>query len=317
MCDTRSLSIVVITRNEEHNIQRTLTSCVALNPVEIIVVDSNSTDNTRCIVQNNINKHNFIRLFTYNTPPFTAARGRNIGIDMVSANSNMVLFLDGDMEINPDFINIAAKEFSDNPTLGVLMGQMNNFYYDHNQNLVGVQENFYDINKHTMGGAMLVTKESLAAVGGFNSELVCNEESEFEYRLNRSGYYGRRINFKMINHHTEAQRSTRRIRSMISNRRITGLGINLHIAIRNPGYLKKMFLTNQETFIAATLSLLAPALVLSGNFCIFFVLIVAFCVYTKIKSNKTRYVLNHFVYAVGMLIGFFTYIPRVKNLKKT
>ncbi|SDU95150.1 glycosyltransferase [Pseudomonas vancouverensis] len=310
------LSIVVITRNEEHNIQRTLTSCIALNPLEIIVVDSDSTDNTRSIVQKNINTHSSIKLYTYNTAPFTAARGRNIGIDKVSANANMVLFLDGDMEINKDFLITAVDEFSRQPTLGVLMGQMDNFYYDHNQNLVGVQKNYYDISKHTMGGAMLVSRESLTAVGGFNSELVCNEESEFEYRLNRSGYHGRRIDCKMINHHTEAQRSTRRIRSMILNRRLTGLGINLHIAIRNFGYLKKMFLANQETFLAALLLLLAPFFILSNNFYTFLALTVGFFIYTKIKSKKIRYALNHFVYASGMIIGFLAYIPRISKLKK-
>lgn len=315
MSNNSALSIVVITRNEEHNIQRTLSSCIALKPLEIIVVDSNSSDNTRSIVHRNITDHDFIKLHTYDTVPFTAARGRNIGIENVSTESNLILFLDGDMEINPDFMDVAAKEFATDPKLGVLMGQMCNYYYNQDQELVGIQENFFDISQHAMGGAMLVTRDSLATVGGFNSELVCNEESEFEYRLNRSGYYGQRINFKMINHHTEAQRTTHHLRSMISNRRLTGLGINLHIASRNFGYFKRMFNTNQEIFIAAILTLCFPVLIFNGNFYTIFILMGAFCIYTKFKSNKLKYVINHFVYAIGMLIGFFTYIPRIKKLK--
>lgn len=303
-----TLSIVVITRNEEHNIQRTLTSCIALNPLEIIVVDSNSTDETRSIVQKNIGEHNFIKLHTYTTAPFTAARGRHIGAQHLSPECKHILFLDGDMEIVLGFLEASIKELSLAPDLAVVMGQMSNHYYDDKNNLIQVVPDIYDLSKHTIGGAMLIKRDAYEKSGGFNTEIIVNEESELEYRLNKIGYFSKRISTPMIRHHTEAPGSRKQFRSRLLNRRVTALGINLHYGLKDFGYLKMLMKVNKEVFSSLMFLVCFFCALSVGSFELAGFSFIAYLLYIKIKSGNTRLAINYCAYAAGMIVGFFLHL---------
>lgn len=297
------LSIVIITKNEETHIQRTINSCLATAASEIIIVDSNSHDKTQEIIKSNIEHDKRIKLIAYNTPPFTAARGRGIGASYVSRKSSHILFLDGDMEIVNDFLPAGITELNSDPKLAAIMGQMKNLFYDYNNMLSYVEDNVYNLKKNIMGGAILIKREIYDASGGYNSRLIVNEESELEYKLKRLGYYVKRISNKMINHHTEIPRSFSQIKSRLLDRKITALGINLYLGMRDLKYLHHLIRTNPQVF-ATTLFL--PLLIFSAiNDCIelsiFFVTL--YTLYIKITSGSILHVVNYITYSLGMIVG--------------
>ena len=88
-----TLSVVVITKNEEANLARTLASVIDL-AVEIILVDSGSTDRTLEIARTFGSK---VKIFVEEWKGF--ARQKNSAIE--KANGDWILSLDGDEEVSP------------------------------------------------------------------------------------------------------------------------------------------------------------------------------------------------------------------------
>ena len=100
------VSIVVPTYNSEKYISKTLDSILSQTyfPKEIIVVDDDSSDRTREILNSYITKHNNIRVHVLNKNFGGPARPRNIGI--MDAKGGYVAFLDSDDLWHPDKLKI-------------------------------------------------------------------------------------------------------------------------------------------------------------------------------------------------------------------
>src|SRR5262245_53620916 len=108
---TPSLSVVIITQNEEANIARTLASVSSLlkgAPGEIIVVDSGSTDRTVEIAQSYGAK-------VFSEPWRGYAAQKNSVIE--KASSDWVLSLDADEEVSAELANEIADTLRYPPTV--------------------------------------------------------------------------------------------------------------------------------------------------------------------------------------------------------
>src|SRR5271154_2021475 len=118
MLDNPALSVVVVGRNEGDRLVRCLESVTAARPHpdswEIIYVDSASDDGS---VERAAQLGAKVISVTPARP--CAAVGRNAG--WRAAHAAMILFLDGDTVLAPDFIKEALSEFSD-PRVGVVFG---------------------------------------------------------------------------------------------------------------------------------------------------------------------------------------------------
>ncbi len=88
------LSVIILTNNEENNIKRCLDSLP--KDIEIIIVDSGSTDNTLNIAQ----KYG-AKIFKNKLIDFSSQR--NFGID--PSSNNWVFFIDADEELSPELKN--------------------------------------------------------------------------------------------------------------------------------------------------------------------------------------------------------------------
>jgi len=92
------VSVVVTTKNEEKNIERCLKSIKAqlypLEEIEVIVVDNNSTDQTKEIAKKYTNN-----IFNYG--PERSAQ-RNLGIN--KASGKYILYLDADMRLSKNVL---------------------------------------------------------------------------------------------------------------------------------------------------------------------------------------------------------------------
>jgi len=117
MSKSIELSVVVITFNEENNIERCLSSVIAVAD-EIVVVDSFSTDNTKVICQ----KYN-VRFITHRFDGYIEQRNWA----SQQANSEYVLMLDADEALSEELVQ-AIKQVKNNWTHdGYSFNRLNNY----------------------------------------------------------------------------------------------------------------------------------------------------------------------------------------------
>src|SRR5271156_1365258 len=118
MVEAPKLSVVVIGRNEGQRLVRCLESVAAMRQVggspEVIYVDSASNDGS-------VERAAQLGAKVISVAPIrpSAAAGRNAG--WRGSRGDVVLFLDGDMTVVPDFVERTIAEFID-PRVGIIFG---------------------------------------------------------------------------------------------------------------------------------------------------------------------------------------------------
>lgn len=107
------ISTVVLTKNEEKNIVDCLESILFCQ--EIIVIDDNSTDRTREIVESYIKINPKIKLFTRELGTNFSAQ-RQFGID--KSKFDWILFVDADERISKELAEEIRENIENNSNLG-------------------------------------------------------------------------------------------------------------------------------------------------------------------------------------------------------
>lgn len=225
------LSIVIITKNEEENIEKCIKSIqnncgsIPLSNLEVIVIDSNSTDNTRDTV---LKLEKLIQnIYLYNitkSSQYSASLSRSEGLKL--AKGKYVLFLDGDMEMKEGFLDEAIKflKTAEADTIGII-GIRNDFYYDDGE-LVNTKRNVYNTLKLSeckhFGGAILFEKAKLIKVGGYDNKILASEEPELYLRLKDVGLKVFELPIEMIDHNIEVSHNESVVRKLF---RIRSKGI--------------------------------------------------------------------------------------------
>lgn len=297
------IGVVVITRNEEGNVRRTLESLSSELIAEIVVSDSNSSDDTEVVVNAVMASDSRVRFTCYLTGPFTAARGRNEGVSCLSGKVSFVLFLDGDMELKDGFLEYAQAELAKDPNLAGISGQMDNYYYNDALRLVKKQIGVYEIDKNQVGGALFIRLNCFKEVAGFNSNLIVNEEGHLRYKLSLKGYSVCRFDVPMIIHHTELPISKSRFRERFFDRKLTALGVNLYECMFDAPYLKVLISDNTYTLVNSILIVLLPLICLF-DFPLALYTFITCQLFVAYKLRNLRVALNYFFYGVGAVFGF-------------
>jgi glycosyltransferase involved in cell wall biosynthesis len=199
------LAVVLIAKDQEWNISRLIES--VLDSVddtwqlEVAVVDSASVDRTvdiACLYPVTV-----IRL--HEDQIQTAAQGRYVGFE--NTELDPVLFLDGDMELLPGWIDRAVELLRSREDLAAVCGtsihapkgfagrwRPGREPEDPEPEITEVQH---------AGGAALYRREVLRAVGSFNPSLFGEEEPELSLRIRRFGCRFLRLNRTMVVHYTD------------------------------------------------------------------------------------------------------------------
>lgn len=103
----KSFSIIIAAKNEEKNISKLLESLINQNypkdKYEVIIVDDNSTDNTRNVVNLYVNKFENIRLFNCKKKDLPAKKGV-LAFGVSKAVHPNILITDADCECLPNWI---------------------------------------------------------------------------------------------------------------------------------------------------------------------------------------------------------------------
>lgn len=202
----RECGIVVIGRNEGERLVRCLKS-VAGAAAPVVYVDSGSTDRS----VEHARRWGALVVELDPEVSFTAARARNAGLDRlidVEPNLSFVQFVDGDCEIDPEWLGIARRELLEDDRLAVVCGRRRERYPERT-----VYNRLCDLEWDTpigdaasCGGDSMMRVSALREVGGFEDGIIAGEEPELCHRLRRAGYGVRRLDAEMTLHDADIHR---------------------------------------------------------------------------------------------------------------
>jgi glycosyltransferase involved in cell wall biosynthesis len=198
MNDNPVLSVVVIGRNEGERLVRCLESVAAMNlqgaAAEIIYVDSNSTDAS-------VERAHQLGAAVIQVNPARpcAAVGRNAG--WRAAKAGIVLFLDGDTILVPDFVDHAKGQFDD-ASVAVVFGDRRE------TNTNGSMYNrVLDLDwivppgpAEFCGGDALIRRDVLERIDGYDERLIAGEDAELCLRIRTLGYKIIHLDRRMTGH---------------------------------------------------------------------------------------------------------------------
>jgi glycosyltransferase involved in cell wall biosynthesis len=200
------LAIVLIARNEEATITRLIESVLretAGVPSEVVLVDSLSTDRT----VEHASRYPVRILRLRPTHPVTPAAGRYVGFH--ATTSDIILFLDGDMELCPNWLQPALHVVKTHPDVAVLSGLVFDITGEEAREqalrqLSRGEEGMKDTQ--FAGGAAMYRRRVLDDVGPFNPYLHSDEEPELCLRIRRAGYRVVQLDLPIAFHFVRADR---------------------------------------------------------------------------------------------------------------
>lgn len=192
-----AVSVVVIGRNEGSRLERCLTSVRMMAPlegrVEIIYVDSASTDGSPELAASH-----GAQVIALDPHRPTAARARNAG--WRAAAGELVLFLDGDTILRPQFVADAVREFQ--PDTAVVFGHRREIrpqdsVFNRILDLDWISPAGY---ADYCGGDALIRRSVLTEVNGYDETLIAGEEPEMCRRMRGRGWTILHVDRPMTGH---------------------------------------------------------------------------------------------------------------------
>lgn len=192
------VSIILPIYNESAFIAKTLDSIISQdyphNNMEIIICDGLSNDGTRAIVENYQNKFPFIKII--NNPERIVPIGFNLGLNV--AKGKIIIRVDGHTTLGKNYIkncvHLLEKKSASN--VGGLMTVIWENHFDHVVSIatssrfgIGNSKFHYSsIGRWSDTVYLGAWKKSIFyELGGFDEELVRNQDDEFNFRIVQSG----------------------------------------------------------------------------------------------------------------------------------
>lgn len=332
------LSVVIIAKNEERNIARGIESIldatVSFDKVEIILVDSVSTDKTVEIAQKYPIK--IIQL----DPKFfiSPSAGRFIGLKYTSGE--FVYFLDGDMHLNKNWFETALPIIENNLNLAGIAGKCHEITFDdHFKDIKSEDEDRFDVGNQIhkvrhLGQSVLYRRSALEKVGGFNPYLANEEELELGLRLSAADYELQRIPVPMTIHYTKYYSNEnpsgvtiRQLKRDWNLGRNTALGQVLRLLWKNPFLIEYLRLYWKSLLFLVVYFIGIVTLITSSTYFLICstLFILFFSLRAVLKKNiydTMLYILSHSMSAYGFILGLFkmpphadTYQPQLKFIK--
>ena len=179
----KSVSVIIPTFNGKDLLLEILPSVLSalefIEDSEIIIVDDASTDNTLELIQNSFPEVHLIS----NDENLGFAQTINLGI--YTAKYDLVLLLNNDIKLTPDYLLSSISYFNHSDTFGVMGAILDSNridilegikipsislsgigYKDYSEKLSGQDSDFYTL--YLCGGNAIIDRKMLMALGGFS-----------------------------------------------------------------------------------------------------------------------------------------------------
>jgi glycosyltransferase involved in cell wall biosynthesis len=192
------LSVVVIGRNEGERLRRCLQSVSRMThpgfDVEVLYVDSGSVDGSLALAE-----AEGARCIALEPERPSAALGRNAG--WRAAKGSLILFLDGDTVLHPEFVAASLDAFS-SEKVAVVWGHRRELYPEHSLYNRVLDLDWIYAAGETMycGGDALFRCSVLEETQGFDEMLIAGEEPELCRRIAALGSTILHVDHPMTGH---------------------------------------------------------------------------------------------------------------------
>ena len=310
------LAILIKTYNEAHNIERCLNAVFdaiagIADGVEVIVADSLSTDATVALAQAYPVK--IVQLTQL------ADRGCGTGVQLgyQHTRAQFVYLLDGDMELQGDFLRQALALIESDPSLGGISGvlrdrHINNRFDRHRlKNKPAARAGEVE----WLAGGGLYRRAALDEAGGYagNRNLKAYEEAELGLRLGSHGWRMLRLDTVAV-YHTGHAESTRALiwRQWRSGRMDAG-GVLLKSALGQPWCRRVLRMCLHPLAVLGFWTLFLVAVLLAPGWqvpvawlAVGALAALALCIKKRSVNDAVFSILLWHVSAAGLIRGFFT-----------
>jgi glycosyltransferase involved in cell wall biosynthesis len=168
------VSVIVTTRNNHATLEACLASIATqtYGAIELIVVDNNSTDDTREIAWR-YTPH------VFNKPPERSVQ-RNYGV--AQANGEYVCIIDSDMELTPDVIAACVDRIIQEPEVKGIIIPEQSFGQGFWAQCKRLERSFYE-GVDWIEAARFFDRETYLKVGGYDETMVSGEDWDLSRRI--------------------------------------------------------------------------------------------------------------------------------------
>ena len=224
------ISVIVIGKNEGSRLETCFASikrALSMLSYEILYVDSRSTDDSLAIA-----RACGARCSLLEAEDTTAGLGRYVGAK--EARGEYLLFLDGDMQLQPGFVETAMMRMAEKEYDGAC--GIREDRYIRNGETIGTHPNYFGCTAERIvpefGGAIFLKAEALQACGSWSPDTIACEEAELHARLCKGKRRVVELPIPMIVH-CDAVRDERSLLHVFFSKRRLGEGQALRCAIQS------------------------------------------------------------------------------------
>lgn len=212
------ITFIIIGKNEGWKLTKCIESIFdtikfnKLKNYQVIYVDSKSTDDSI----ERVKKFDSVEIFSIKGT-CNAAIARNIGAK--ESKGDVLFFVDGDMEIIPDFLSLVYNELH-GFKYEFVSGDFENHFYSPKGAFLYKKKQFdsnKDLLQNTTGGLFLIKRKVWESVNGMKTKFTVNEDLDLGLRLSEKGIKLIRKKELLALHHTISYRDASRMWKMIFN----------------------------------------------------------------------------------------------------
>jgi poly-beta-1,6-N-acetyl-D-glucosamine synthase len=188
--------LITAVKNEEKFIGETCISVLeqSVRPIQWIIVDDNSNDNTVRILEEFIQTHNFVKIYGLKrggTRNFSSqVYAQMYGYQKIECNDyEYVGFLDGDIKLPYNYYEKILYNMSLNPKLGIAGAQVVDAYSKNNKRIRMGSENY-----HVAGGVQFFRRKCFEQIGGYQPIPFGGQDTVADINAMRIGWKVRTFN---------------------------------------------------------------------------------------------------------------------------
>jgi glycosyltransferase involved in cell wall biosynthesis len=309
------ISFIIIGLNEGWKLTKCLQSVFyaieqeSIIDYEIIYVDSKSTDDSL----QRAKVYNEVRIFQIKGE-CSAAIARNIG--SIESSGEVLVFLDGDMELVPSFL---SKVLDSDKKLryDCVSGHLDDLLYDNNGALLkqrpvtysGYLPDFEMIIKEN-GGFFIIKKALWQRINGMRTKYFRSEDFDLILRLSNIGVNTIRVPYLMVLHHTVDYRNELRMWRMLLSGGLNYYSLFFRDHFFNSSAFRHTVRNNYTAFFLAVIIVMA---VINTQFLAYslapylLILFLRALVNTRntVASNKISYFFSRILYQLLRDIWFW------------